>query len=114
MTPVSVDVLVPDGFNEELDARHLTSLSPFERERRVIMWRSALWVFLVCLAFLAVPVLQVTPALAQSPVQWCNATPKPPWCNAVRGDRPSGWLPQGRSEVMARNGIVAISQPLAA
>jgi gamma-glutamyltranspeptidase/glutathione hydrolase len=33
---------------------------------------------------------------------------------AARGDRTSGWLPQSRSEVLARNGIVATSQPLAA
>ena len=33
---------------------------------------------------------------------------------AVRGDRASGWLPQTRSEVVARNGLVATSQPLAA
>ena len=33
---------------------------------------------------------------------------------AVRGDRTSGWLPQTRSEVLARNGVVATSQPLAA
>src|ERR1700677_56958 len=33
---------------------------------------------------------------------------------AVRGDRPAGWLPQTRSEVLARNGIVSTSQPLAA
>src|ERR1700693_5836120 len=33
---------------------------------------------------------------------------------AVRGDRTTGWLPQTRSEVLARNGIVATSQPLAA
>jgi gamma-glutamyltranspeptidase/glutathione hydrolase len=33
---------------------------------------------------------------------------------AVRGDRASGWLPQSRSEVLARNGMVAASQPLAA
>jgi gamma-glutamyltranspeptidase/glutathione hydrolase len=33
---------------------------------------------------------------------------------AVRGDRSSGWLPQTRSEVLARNGVVATSQPLAA
>ena len=51
---------------------------------------------------------------AQSPVQSCNATPKPAWCGAVPGDRSQGWLPQRRSEVMARNGIVATSQPLAA
>src|SRR5260370_310476 len=33
---------------------------------------------------------------------------------AVRGDRTAGWLPQTRSEVLARNGVVATSQPLAA
>jgi gamma-glutamyltranspeptidase/glutathione hydrolase len=51
---------------------------------------------------------------AQSPVQSCNASPKPAWCSAVPGDRSQGWLLQRRSEVMARNGIVATSQPLAA
>jgi gamma-glutamyltranspeptidase/glutathione hydrolase len=46
----------------------------------------------------------------------CTETPKPPWCSAVRGDRPigAGWLAQGRSEVMSQRGIVATSQPLAA
>lgn len=53
-------------------------------------------------------------ASAQSPVQSCNSTPKPPFCSAVPGDRSQGWLTQNRSEVMARNGIVATSQPLAA
>src|SRR5262249_60510246 len=33
---------------------------------------------------------------------------------AVRGDRASGWLAQTRSEVLARNGLVTTSQPLAA
>jgi gamma-glutamyltranspeptidase / glutathione hydrolase len=50
---------------------------------------------------------------AQSP-QSCNTTAQPPWCKAVSGDRSQGWLPQHRSEVMARNGMVATSQPLAA
>jgi len=50
---------------------------------------------------------------AQSPVQPCDATPKPAWCSAVPGDRAEGWLIQNRSEVMARNGMVASSQPLA-
>jgi gamma-glutamyltranspeptidase/glutathione hydrolase len=52
--------------------------------------------------------------VAQSPVQSCNASPKPAWCAAVPGDRTQGWLTQRRSEVMARNGVVATSQPLAA
>ena len=34
--------------------------------------------------------------------------------DAVRGDRSSGYLAQTRSEVLARNGMVATSQPLAA
>ncbi len=51
---------------------------------------------------------------AQSPIVSCDATPKPTWCGAVDGDRIEGWRPQHRSEVMARNGIVATSQPLAA
>ena len=50
---------------------------------------------------------------AQSPVQSCDARPKPSWCSAVPGDRAEGWLSQRRSEVMARNGMVASSQPLA-
>jgi gamma-glutamyltranspeptidase / glutathione hydrolase len=33
---------------------------------------------------------------------------------AERGDRSGGWLAQSRSEVLARNGVVATSQPLAA
>ncbi|HEY5096193.1 MAG TPA: gamma-glutamyltransferase family protein [Candidatus Eremiobacteraceae bacterium] len=37
-----------------------------------------------------------------------------PACGAVRGDRAEGWLAQSRSPVLARNGIVVTSQPLAA
>ncbi len=62
---------------------------------------------LTCLLFVGV-------AAAQSPVQSCNTTPPAPFCSAVSGDRSEGWLTQHRSEVMARNGIVATSQPLAA
>jgi len=52
-------------------------------------------------------------ALAQSiPIQMCTGTQ--PSCSAVRGDRNSGWLPQSHSEVMARHGMVATMQPLAA
>ena len=49
-----------------------------------------------------------------SPVRMCATTPTPAWCTAVRGDRSEGWLPQTRSEVMARNGLVTTVQPLAA
>jgi gamma-glutamyltranspeptidase / glutathione hydrolase len=60
-------------------------------------------------------VLTLNFAWAQSPsVQMCTATPAPPACQAVRGDRMEGWLQQTRSEVMARNGIVSTVQPLAA
>jgi gamma-glutamyltranspeptidase/glutathione hydrolase len=47
------------------------------------------------------------------PVQVCTDR-SAPVCEAVRGDRSEGWLPQTRSEVMARNGIVTTVQPLAA
>src|SRR5262245_52550178 len=59
-------------------------------------------------------VLLLGTASAQSPVQSCNTSPPAPFCSAVSGDRSQGWLTQHRSEVMARNGIVATSQPLAA
>ena len=52
--------------------------------------------------------------MAQSPVLSCDAAPRPAWCSAVPGDRADGWMSQRRSEVMARNGVVATSQPLAA
>src|SRR5262245_27365083 len=55
-----------------------------------------------------------TQALVPSPVQSCDAEPRPPFCAAVSGGRAQGWTAQHRSEVMARNGIVATSQPLAA
>ena len=41
-------------------------------------------------------------------------TTRAPACNAVRGDRATGWSEQTRSEVMARHGMVSTSQPLAA
>jgi hypothetical protein len=43
--------------------------------------------------------LATQPALAQSTFQ------------AVRGDRASGWLPQTRSEVLARNGPGGAADP---
>ncbi len=51
------------------------------------------------------------PQLASSA---CNLQQTDPaFCQAVRGDRSTGWLGQSRAEVMARNGMVASSQPLA-
>ena len=73
-----------------------------------------IWPFVPCAALLAALVLLPLVSLAQSPVKPCTEDAQAPWCKATRGDRPSGWLPQGRSEVMSRNGIVATSQPLAA
>jgi gamma-glutamyltranspeptidase/glutathione hydrolase len=46
-----------------------------------------------------------------------SAAPAPktvPANSAVRGDRAEGWLAQSRSPVLARNGMVVTSQPLAA
>jgi len=57
---------------------------------------------------LALAVLQCGP-----PAQ-AGELPPPGAFAAVRGDRASGWLAQSRSEVLARNGVVTTSQPLAA
>ena len=57
-------------------------------------------------------------ALAQSPNAFGipSATQQQPSAaiNAVAGSRGQGWLAQGRSEVLARNGMVATSDPVAA
>jgi gamma-glutamyltranspeptidase / glutathione hydrolase len=54
---------------------------------------------------------------AQSPNAFGTPTPDNPQpgshITAVRGSRAQGWLEQGRSEVLARHGIVATSDPLA-
>src|SRR5436853_4807640 len=50
--------------------------------------------------------------LASGQVQMCIGSSAPA-CQGVRGDRSEGWLPQTRSEVMARNGTVTTVQPLA-
>ena len=73
---------------------------------------------------LAVPaalalMLAPAPLSAQSTLtlSTCNAqtgSALPPACNAVRGDRAEGWLAQTRAEIMARNGVVSTSHPLAA
>jgi gamma-glutamyltranspeptidase/glutathione hydrolase len=47
-------------------------------------------------------------------IRSCDSTPKPPFCSAPPGDRAEGYLRQTRSEVVARNGMVATSQALAA
>lgn len=57
----------------------------------------------------------IATTLTSGQVQMCvGSAPAAPACQAVRGDRSEGWLPQTRSEVMARNGMVTTVQPLAA
>ena len=63
---------------------------------------------------LAMLVCVVGSDLSQAQIRSCDSNPKPPFCTAVRGDRAEGWIPQTRSEVVARNGMVATSQALAA
>src|SRR5882672_1917412 len=58
---------------------------------------------------------QAAPIAPLAPTdQWCTSKPASAFCNAVRGVRAGGWPAQSRSEVMARNGMVVTSQPLAA
>ena len=56
--------------------------------------------------------------IAQSPTPFGIPTADKPQpgsgIKAVRGSRAQGWLDQGRSEVLARHGMVATSDPLAA
>jgi gamma-glutamyltranspeptidase/glutathione hydrolase len=64
---------------------------------------------LLAVAFLATPALA-----APLSTSTCDGATPAPACTAVRGDRAEGWPAQSRSEVMARNGIVTTSEPLAA
>jgi len=76
------------------------------------------WLWAACLGVFGLTVAASGNGFAQTiQASTCNSgTSNPPACNEanVRGDRSEGWYPQGRSEVMARNGIVTTSQPLAA
>jgi gamma-glutamyltranspeptidase/glutathione hydrolase len=62
-------------------------------------------------------VLLPAAATAQSPHAFGRPTPETPnpgaTIEAARGSRAQGWAGQGRSEVLARHGIVATSDPLA-
>jgi gamma-glutamyltranspeptidase/glutathione hydrolase len=72
------------------------------------------------LRILAVVIICSVVALAQqgagkaAPAACSSTGEQLPFCKAVRGDRAEGWLPQSRSEVRARNGMISTSQPLAA
>jgi gamma-glutamyltranspeptidase / glutathione hydrolase len=57
---------------------------------------------------------QLPPGGVATADRWCTSSPAAPFCHAVRGVRASGWPAQSRSEVMAPNGMVVTSQPLAA
>jgi len=71
-------------------------------------------VFILVIALFVTPfVFPQTQGVATPAICSKNGAQEP-FCTAVRGDRAEGWLPQSRSEVMARNGIVTTSQPLAA
>lgn len=68
---------------------------------------------IVCLALASTP----APALAEHPNAFGKPTADTPQPGrnimATRATRPTGWKDQTRSEVLARNGIVATSNPLA-
>src|SRR3954470_9330187 len=72
---------------------------------------SRIWLLVLGAALCA-----ATPLIAQQlTISTCTSVKdSPAACNAVRGDRSEGWPAQTRSEVMARNGMVTTSQPLAA
>ncbi|SED89973.1 gamma-glutamyltranspeptidase / glutathione hydrolase [Rhizobiales bacterium GAS191] len=69
---------------------------------------------LFCIALLALALRPTTGEAQTTPLlSPCKADPKPPACDAVRGDRADGWRAQTRAEVMAQHGMVTTSQPLA-
>jgi len=78
------------------------------------MKRAAAAIFAVVL----VAVTTLAPSAAQSPNPFGVPSAEQPQpgaaIKAVPGSRAQGWLAQGRSEVLARHGIVATSDPLAA
>jgi len=78
------------------------------------MKRAAAAIFAVVL----VAVTTLAPSAAQSPNAFGVPSTEQPQpgaaIKAVPGSRAQGWLAQGRSEVLARHGIVATSDPLAA
>jgi len=69
-------------------------------------------------AVVLVAVATLAPSAAQSPNAFGVPSAEQPQpgaaIKAVPGSRAQGWLAQGRSEVLARHGVVATSDPLAA
>ncbi len=84
-----------------------------ERETRTVRRRADL----LCAALAAVLLAAPLSLAAQSPNAFGTPTEDVPnpaaTIVAVPGSRAQGWLAQGRSEVLARHGIVATSDPLA-
>jgi len=78
--------------------------------RRLVCPGVSMMLGLLC----TIPLASAQPAPAAATDPWCRSTPEAPFCYAVRGVRASGWPAQSRSEVMAGNGMVVTSQPLAA
>jgi len=75
----------------------------------------ALGMTLAMLVAASVAGAQSPPAAAGATADpWCRSKPEAAFCHAVRGVRAAGWPAQTRSEVMAPNGMVVTSQPLAA
>src|SRR4029450_1003944 len=68
-------------------------------------------------AVVLVAVMTLAPSAAQSPNAFGVPSAEQPQpgaaIKAVSGSRAQGWLAQGRSEVLARHGVVATSDPLA-
>jgi gamma-glutamyltranspeptidase / glutathione hydrolase len=78
--------------------------------RRLVCSGLALMLGLLC----AMPLASAQSAPAAPADPWCRSSPEPAFCHALRGVRAHGWPAQSRSEVMAQNGMVVTSQPLAA
>jgi gamma-glutamyltranspeptidase/glutathione hydrolase len=84
----------------------------------MVMQETGIGAGFVLLAAVAAATVYTARGTAQSPHPFGTPTSDAPTpgatIKAVQGSRAQGWLGQGRSEVLARHGIVATSDPLAA
>src|SRR5512143_2573687 len=87
----------------------------------LIPWLVAVCLIIPALAFNPSPTLaaQASPNAFGKPTadNWNpgnNLSPSTGYPGVTRGTRPTGWLDQTRSEILARNGVVTTSEPLAA